>query len=191
MERPSETNLPVVRPQEVVILDQILASSGRIVPAAELARSGRQYRLVDRSKLTLQILHLVDTFVEERIRQAQRDMARLVDAREAQAFTNGQDRALSSLVTLADLVDNVIASMGGDGGNIALRALGKRIDAIFKTYGYSRIETIGQSFDSRLHEVVEQRSQDGVEPRTIIEEISRGYARDGYVLLVAKVVIAA
>jgi molecular chaperone GrpE len=148
------------------------------------------YRLVDRGALVGQLLQLVDAFVEERVRQVERDMARLLDSREKEAFTDGQNRTLTSLAALADLVDGVVASVPGGEQNIALRALSRRIDSIFRTYGYSRIETAGKLFDSRVHEMVEERIQEGIAPGTIIEEVSRGYANGSFVLQVARVVVA-
>jgi molecular chaperone GrpE (heat shock protein) len=182
--------LPAAAPREIVLVDRLLSASGKRVSGAELASTGRVYRLVDRGALVGQLLQLVDAFVEERVRQVERDMARLLDSREKEAFTDGQNRTLTSLAALADLVDGVVASVPGGEQNIALRALSRRIDSIFRTYGYSRIETAGKLFDSRVHEMVEERIQEGIAPGTIIEEVSRGYANGSFVLQVARVVVA-
>lgn len=182
--------LPPAAPEEVALIDKMIAGTGKRISGEDLASTGRTYRLVDRGALVGQLLRLVDAFVQERVRQLERDMARLVEAREREAFNDGQNRALMSLVSFADLVDGVIVSVPGGQENIALRALDRRIDSLFKNYGYSRIETVGTMFDSRVHEMVEERSQDGCVPGVILEEVARGYARDVFVLQVARVVVA-
>ena len=190
MTKNDPVRLPAASPREVQLVDQLLAGAGKRVSGSELASTGKSYRLVDRGALVGHLLQLVDAFVEERVRQLERDMARLLDSREKEAFSDGQNRTLTSLASLADLVDGVIASVQGGESNIALRALSRRIDGLFKTYGYSRIETVGAMFDSRVHEMVEERQQDGSAPGLILEEVARGYASDTFVLQVARVVVA-
>lgn len=182
--------LPAVTPREVVLIDQLLAGSGQRVSGAELASTGKAYRLVDRGALVGQLLQLVDVFVQERVRQAERDLGRLLDSREKEAFSDGQNRTLLSLAALADLVDGVVTSVPGGEKNIALRALSLRIDSLFKNYGYERINTVGAMFDSRVHEMVEERNQEAHASGQILEEVARGYASESFVLQVARVVVA-
>ena len=144
-----------------------------------------------RPALLKELLTIVDVFVEERIRQAERDLGNLLERREKEAQEEGRHRVLSSLAELADLVDGLRSHMTSAAGALAGKALDKRMDRIFKSYGFTRIATVGRPFDSRVHEAVEEREEEGVPHDTIVEEISRGYERDGFVLRVARVVVAA
>ncbi len=186
----SSSNLPAVTPQEVVRLDEVLAGSGAPITGADLARRGGRYRLVNRGVLVSQLLELVDSFVVERIRQAERELGRVLESRETEAKADGQHRVLVSLAELSDLVDAVLAKIVDQEGALAAKALDRRIDRIFKSYGFQRIPTVGHAFDSSVHEAIDEKDDSSVERGSIIEEISRGYAKDGFVLRVARVVVA-
>lgn len=182
--------IPAVQPGEVARLDGILAGAGRRVTGRELAQRGGHYRLVDRKALVGELLELVDAFVVERIRQAERELGKVLVDRENEARSDGQHRVLVSLAELADLVDSVVTRVTDAEGAVAMKALDKRIDRIFKSYGFDRIRTVGTVFDSRVHEAVDEAADPDVETGVVVEEVSRGYARDNYVVRVARVIVA-
>ena len=59
-----------------------------------------------------------------------------------------------------------------------------------KSLGVEEIKSIGEKFDPRLHEVVEEVGTKDKEPGTIIEEIQKGYKSNGRLLRPAKVRIS-
>ena len=181
---------PMVSPREVAHIDAVIAGMGQLVAGDRLATTGRHYRLVNRAVLIAHVLELVDVFIRERIRQAEVDLSRKLEERQATAFQEGQSRALLSLASLADLVDSVVVSIPSGEDNVPLRALSRRIDTLFKGYGYSRVPTVGMPFDSRIHEMIEEREHAGSASGIIVEEASRGYASPTFVLQVARVIVA-
>lgn len=66
----------------------------------------------------------------------------------------------------------------------------KQLDEFMQRQGLERIETTGQKFDPQLHEAVDKRQQDGVEPDTVILEVMGGYKLNGKLIQPAKVIIA-
>lgn len=181
---------PAVTPQEIVRLDEVLVSSGRLMTGEEMAKRGGRYRLVSRRALVGQLLELVDSFVVERIRQAERELGRILEDREKDAKEDGQHRVLVSLAELSDLVDAIVSKIVDKEGALAAKALDRRIDRLFKSYGFQRIPTVGLPFNSILHEAIDELESSNVDSGSVIEEVSRGYERDGFVLRVARVVVA-
>jgi len=59
-----------------------------------------------------------------------------------------------------------------------------------KSLGVEEIKSIGEKFDPRLHEVVEEVGTKDKEPGTIIEEIQKGYKSNGRLLRPARVKVA-
>lgn len=182
--------IPAVTPDEVARLDAVLAGAGRRLTGADLARRGGRYRLVDRQVLVKELLQLVDSFVVERIRQAERELARILEAREGAAHDEGRHRVLVSLAELADLVDAIVQKAAGTEASNAARSLDRRIDRVFKSFGFERIDTVGSLFDSAIHEAIDERTDNDVQPGTILEEVARGYRRESFVLRVARVIVA-
>ncbi len=135
-------------------------------------------------------MQLVDSFVVERIRQAERELARILEEREFAAQDEGRHRVLVSLAELADLVDAIVQKAGGTEVSTAARALDRRIDRVFKSFGFERIDTVGSLFNSAIHEAIDERADDGVTPGTILEEVARGYRQECFVLRVARVIVA-
>jgi molecular chaperone GrpE (heat shock protein) len=187
---PKRIGTPAVRPSEIERMHHALTGSGRLVTGDDLVKRGGRYRLVSRRALMQSLLEVVDVFVIERIRQVEAEMASLVEAREAEARSDGQYRVLVSLAGLADLIETIVTQQGNDQILLALKALDKRVDRIFKSYGFNRIGTVGSMLDLRFHEAVEERSITTAESGVILEEVARGYERDGFVLRVAKVIVA-
>jgi len=58
-----------------------------------------------------------------------------------------------------------------------------------KSQGVEEIKSVGEKFDPRLHEVVEEVEQKDKEPGIIIEEIQKGYKINGELLRPARVKI--
>lgn len=56
--------------------------------------------------------------------------------------------------------------------------------------GVEAFDPAGEQFDPAISEALQTRSEDGVEPGTIVETIERGYRLDGQVLRPARVIVA-
>lgn len=177
-------------PEEVQHLDALLSQCGKRVTGRELARSGRSYRVVNRTLLMKEMLRLVEVFVEDRLRQAESHLSGILRRREAEACEDGRMRVLVSLAELGDLVDSVIESLQGEAGPTAAKALDKRLDRVFRSYGYERIVTVGSVFDPTIHEALDEEPEEGVPPGIIVRELGRGYRKESFVLRVARVVVS-
>lgn len=65
-----------------------------------------------------------------------------------------------------------------------------QIKDFLKSRGVEAIESVGQKFNPELHEVVAEIEAKGKEPRTIIEEVQRGYKIRDKLLRPARVKIS-
>jgi len=137
-----------------------------------------------------EMLRLVEVFVEDRLRQAESHLNGILRRREAEACEDGRMRVLVSLAELGDLVDSIVESLQGEAGPTALKALDKRLDRIFRSYGYERIVTIGSVFDPTIHEAIDEERREGVPPGIIVRELSRGYRKGNFALRIARVVVS-
>lgn len=176
--------------EEVRCLGEVLARCGRSMTGRELADRGGRYRLVDRTLLMKEILRLVEVFVDDRVRQAETQLGNLVERREEDAREDGRMRVLVSLAELGDLVDSIVTSLADKQGTAEARALDRRLDRVFRSYGFDRIKTVGERFDSALHEAIDERPMDGEPAGTVIEELSRGYKKRDFVLRIARVIVS-
>ena len=183
---------PPVSPNEVVRLDDTLARIVQHKPIESLRAGGRTtVSVVSRDELLREVLRLVALFVEERIRQAEASLRDIVAAREGEAKKEGSLRVLSSLADLGDLLDSSKSELGTQEPSPVAVALDRKLDRIFRTFGFVRIATVGAAFDSARHEIVDELAVEGVARGMIVGEIGRGYEKDGFVLRVARVVVAA
>jgi len=66
----------------------------------------------------------------------------------------------------------------------------KQIVELLKSMKVTEVEAVGKKFDPNFHEAIGEESKEGVEPRTVLEEIKKGYLLDGKVLRPAKVKIS-
>ena len=67
----------------------------------------------------------------------------------------------------------------------------QKLQKAFDEKGVKPIESLGKEFDVMYHDVLMQMQKPGVPPRTIIEEVERGYTLHGKVIKHAKVIVAA
>lgn len=66
----------------------------------------------------------------------------------------------------------------------------RRVEKVLPQYGLEAIECVGLPFDPELMEVVESVAGTGKPPRTVIEEVRRGYRRNGTIHRFAQVKVA-
>lgn len=172
-------------------LDHVIARSTARISLDALIRSGKsEFRIVKRKDLMRELFDVVDAFVSHRVATAERQLADTVRKRELEAREDGKHRVLTSVADLGDLVDSVVASLGDGPDGAAARALNKRLDRLFKSYDFERIATVGRPFDPQLHEAIDEEHSVQHPRGTIVREIARGYAQEGLVLRVARVVVS-
>lgn len=71
-----------------------------------------------------------------------------------------------------------------------LKSTEKQLGQILESLGFSRIKTVGQPFDPRLHEAVQVEEGAGAGQETVIEEFSPGYKMGDEVIRHAMVKVA-
>ncbi|MFO1030019.1 MAG: nucleotide exchange factor GrpE [Planctomycetota bacterium] len=170
-------------------MEQLFERSAKRISLDALIQSGKtEFRIVNRKDMLRDLFEVVEAFVVNRVQAAERQLAATVQQRETEARSDGQHRVLTSVADLGDLVDSIIASLGASKDAAAARALDKRLDRLFRSYGFERIPTVGERFDPLLHELIEEEHSVDQPPGAIVRELSRGYMRDGFVLRVARVV---
>ena len=175
---------------EVHHLGQLLTHCGKRMTGQELLRRGGRYRLVDRTLLMKEMLRLVEVFVDDRVRQAETQIASLVERREDEAREEGRMRVLVSLADLGDLVDSIVQSLASESDSAATKALDKRLDRIFRSYGFERTPTVGMPFNPVFHEAIDEQSSEDADSGIVLEELGRGYHQEDFVLRVARVIVA-
>ncbi len=183
---PEQSGLPA---HSKVSIDQLFERSAKRVTLDALIQSGKtEFRIVNRKHVLRELFDVVEAFVANRVQAAERQLAATLQQRETEARSDGQHRVLTSVADLGDLVDSIITSLGASQDAAAARALDKRLDRLFKSYGFERVPTVGERFDPARHELIEEEHSVDQPIGTIVRELSRGYMRDGFVLRVARVV---
>ncbi len=179
---------PFPSPREAEVVAHALDRCVREVPVADFLRSGRAtIRVVNRRALLAGMLEVVDAFLVHRQQALEAAVAEKVESRERSAREEGQFRVLSSLADLCDTVDAVVGCIPDPAAG---RALTRRLERLFGTYGFERIQTAGVEFDPRLHEAVESEGAAGFSRGQITREVSAGFRRGDFVLRPARVIVA-
>ncbi len=175
-------------PQEAAAIVHAIDRCAREVPAAALKVSRRgTVRVVNRRVLLAEVLEVVEAFLQHRVRAYEQQLADSIQRKEADAREEGQMRVLTSL---ADLLDMVEALCAGLADPLAGKALTKRIERLFGTFGFERITTVGAPFDPHLHEAVDSEVAPGRSRGEITREVTAGFRRGDFVLREARVVVA-
>lgn len=65
----------------------------------------------------------------------------------------------------------------------------KQFNDVLKAHGVEEIKIMGEKFDPRLHEAVEEQEKEGAEAGAIIREVEGGYKMGDRVIKPAKVII--
>jgi molecular chaperone GrpE len=90
-----------------------------------------------------------------------------------------------------DIVEkNLSAEVKKDANIQGLLLIKKQIQDFLKSLGAEEIKSVGEKFDAKVHEVVEERpfdSAQGQKSGTIFEEVQKGYKINGRLMRPAKV----
>jgi molecular chaperone GrpE len=188
MDGSSLPSAPFPSPREAEAIVHAVDRCVREVPVSALRTSRRgTVRVVNRRALLAGVLEVLDAFLAHRVQGVERELAGKVLAREEQAREEGQMRVLASLADLCDTIEAVAAGLPDPRAG---RALAKRLERLFGTYGFERIAAVGTAFDPRLHEAVDSEPAAGHRRGEITREVSAGFRRGDFVLRVARVIVA-
>lgn len=70
-----------------------------------------------------------------------------------------------------------------------VKHVARQFEMILKAHGVEEIKTVGEKFDPRLHEAVEEQEKEGAEAGAIVREVEGGYKMGDRVIKPAKVII--
>lgn len=96
----------------------------------------------------------------------------------------GMEELIRQLLPVVDNLERALASVPADGlppgsaaeGLVAgVRMVYDQFRSVLEQAGLQPVEAVGQAFDPRYHEAIEQVAAPGHEPDTIVEELQRGY----------------
>jgi len=101
---------------------------------------------------------------------------------------------LRDLLPIVDNLERAVgAAQGGGNGKSIVEGvemvLGSLLDFL-RVQGVTRVDTVGQPFDPRLHEAVDHRASAEHQPNTVVEEYHRGYVTGDRVLRPARVAVS-
>jgi molecular chaperone GrpE len=105
----------------------------------------------------------------------------------------GEEMVLKMLPILDnfEIVEKNLSEDAKKDANIkGLLMIKKQIQDYIKNFGAEEIKSVGEKFDPKLHETVEEVEIKDKEQGTIIEEIQKGYKINGRLMRVAKVKVA-
>jgi molecular chaperone GrpE len=106
-----------------------------------------------------------------------------------------EDQWLLELVALQDDLDRALATARESGAPEAwtkgVELVRGRIDELLARHGVTPIDPAGTPFDPTLHDaLLEVDAPPGAKPGTVVQVVTRGFARGGRALRAARVVVA-
>lgn len=107
-------------------------------------------------------------------------------------LVRGQARLMGQLLEVLDTFDKALeveyktVDQAREG---VIRTL-TQMTRVLKSQGLEPVPSVGQPFDSRLHEALTTVENSEMAPNTIMEEATRGYTLKGELLRPAKVIVA-
>jgi molecular chaperone GrpE len=101
---------------------------------------------------------------------------------------------LRDLLPIVDNLERAVGAAHGGGNGKSIvegveMVLGSLLDFL-RIQGVTRVDTVGQPFDPRLHEAVDHRASAEHQPNTVVEEYHRGYVTGDRVLRPARVAVS-
>jgi molecular chaperone GrpE len=111
------------------------------------------------------------------------------------AVRASEERILLDMVEVLDDLERALAALLPDQAanawaqGVALTA--QRLRDALARRGVTPIATVGQLFDPAFHDaLLEAAPPEGIRPGAVVQEVQKGYARDGRALRAARVVVA-
>lgn len=117
------------------------------------------------------------------------------EPRISEARRWGREEVLHDLLGLADALDQAVHSSANasdvDSLKKGLSLVQQQFEKFLGDQGVRPIKSVGERLDPHKHEAVAQDIKEDVEEGTILQEVQRGYERDGHVIRTAKVRVSA
>jgi molecular chaperone GrpE len=117
---------------------------------------------------------------------------RRVESERASAAQRGKREIIVSLLELVDSFELALQHADGAPAGLSegLKAVYRRLQNLLERQGVTPIQSLGQTFDPRLHEAIDSVRSDKYDPGTVVEEIQRGFRWGVELLRPARVRVA-
>ena len=117
-----------------------------------------------------------------------------VEKEKGELIKYGRNLLIADMIDIYETVQHavkMIKNTGNDGGVLAgLEHIEKKVSEILRQNNVVKMNTVGEKFDTLLHEAVGVIEKEGADDGTILEELRPGYKIDDRVLRTAMVKIA-
>ncbi len=108
------------------------------------------------------------------------------------------ERMLTDLLPVVDNLENAVnAANNGTSDDALLKNVVTGVKMVLKQFqdtlerfGAQQFSAVGQKFDPTLHEAMQEREAEDVQPGIVVEEYQKGYLLNGRLVRPARVVIA-
>jgi molecular chaperone GrpE len=110
----------------------------------------------------------------------------------ASAAQSGKRDLILSLLEVLDDFDRALHHMADAPVSVAqgMQAIQRNLLAVLERNGITRFNSVGETFDPRLHDAIGTVPNDGINPGTITDELQSGYKWSDEVLRPARVRVA-
>ena len=117
---------------------------------------------------------------------------RRTTAEKADLILGGHRDMVKAILPVVDDMERALAAMTDDSGaKEGVKLIYDKMLSILQQKGVKQMQTVGEPFDSEIHEAVTQLpAQDESQKNKIIDEVLKGYYLNDKVLRHAKVVVA-
>jgi molecular chaperone GrpE len=160
----------------------------------EINMHENEQNLLPPADLDAEIQRLQDELLDERDRNL-RTLADFKNYRrriERDGNKIAEDSKRGMMIPLLDIIDDIEKAL--ESANDAklpyvegLRIIHKKFLSLLETYGVFPFECVGTPFDHNVHEAVAMATHEGSEPRTVVNELRRGYLWNNELLRAAQV----
>ena len=117
---------------------------------------------------------------------------RRVDRDRGTAARSGKREVILSLLEVLDGFDRALEHIGDAPSSVAqgVEAIHRNLLSVLDRHGVTAFNSVGETFDPRLHDAIGTAESEDVEPGAVAEELQRGYRWGDEVLRPARVRVA-
>ena len=117
---------------------------------------------------------------------------RRVERDRASAAQSGKREVVLAVLEVLDDFDRALGHMGDESSSVAegVQALHRKLLAALQGQGVQRFDSVGESFDPRLHDAIGTVPSGQVDAGSVAEELQAGYRWGNEVLRPARVRVA-
>jgi molecular chaperone GrpE len=117
---------------------------------------------------------------------------RRVERDRASAARSGKRDVILSLLEVLDGFDRALHHIGDAPSSVAqgVQAIHRNLLGLLERHGVTQFDSVGETFDPRVHDAIGTVATDEVESGAVAEELQRGYRWEDEVLRPARVRVA-